>query len=330
MGSKALRKLQFGRESTAGTAVAATDIWRGEGELEDPREVQFVQEDVGLLVPTDRSYIPRFGARIGLVEVEATFEQICHILEMAIKTATASQDGAGSLYIYDYALPTTAKPTIKTYTFEFGDDDDVEEAEYVFCESFSLTGRAGEAVRMSASLMGRQVVQSAFTAALTLDAVDEMLFGNSKLYIDAVGDGFGSTLVSDTLLAFTLNWNTGIRARYGDGGQLYFDRLIYDRPEVTLDLTFEHNASAVSEKSAWRNETARAVRWLVEGPDAASAGTTYSKKTMFLDLAGKWTRFSTLGEDDGNNTVDATLAGRYNGTLGEMGGITVVNELSSL
>ena len=48
-GVKALRKVQLGLESTKGTAVAATALWRGTGTIEDKREVVFPDEDIGYL-----------------------------------------------------------------------------------------------------------------------------------------------------------------------------------------------------------------------------------------------------------------------------------------
>ena len=46
-GSRALRKLQLGKEVVAaGTPVAATTIWRGQGVIKDNREVIFPEEDV--------------------------------------------------------------------------------------------------------------------------------------------------------------------------------------------------------------------------------------------------------------------------------------------
>lgn len=134
-GAKALRKIQLGRETTAGTAVAATTVWRGLGTIEDQRETVFPEEDVGYLGGLDRNYIPVLEAGLTMDPVPATFEQLPHILEAGVKTATPSQDGtAGSGYSYTYTLPTTSKNTLKTYTIEGGDDQQAEEMEYSFVE----------------------------------------------------------------------------------------------------------------------------------------------------------------------------------------------------
>ena len=48
-GIRQLRQIQLGRETTAGTAVAATPRWGGLGAMEDTREVTFPEEFIGII-----------------------------------------------------------------------------------------------------------------------------------------------------------------------------------------------------------------------------------------------------------------------------------------
>ena len=48
-GVKALRKIQIGQETTAGTAVVATTIWRGEGVLQDEPRLSFRRRTSGCM-----------------------------------------------------------------------------------------------------------------------------------------------------------------------------------------------------------------------------------------------------------------------------------------
>ena len=114
-GIKALQRVQLGRETTAGTAVAASTRWRGQGALEDQRQTVFAMEDVGLLIGTDRTYVPQLGGAITMTG-DATFEQLPHIFEAGIKSNAAVADGGGSGYVYTYLIPTTQGGTVKTYT----------------------------------------------------------------------------------------------------------------------------------------------------------------------------------------------------------------------
>jgi len=329
-GIKALRKIQLGAETTAGTAVAATTIWRGVGTMEDKREVVFPDEDVGYLSGVDRTYIPKLLAVLSMDETPATFEQLGYILEAGVKKVTPSQDGTGSDYIYTYTLPTTAVNTIRTYTIEGGDNQQEEESPYFFVDSFKLSGQAGEAWKMSANWQGQQVTASSFTGSLSLPSVEEILFSKSSLYIDAAGGTIGSTQKSSTFLSASLDVDTGIQPVFTADGNLYFTFTKSTQPEVTLDITFEHDGTATAEKTNWRNETARQIRILAQGSSVSTAGTTYSVKTMNIDLAGKWETFEKLGERNGNDVVAGKFRARYNSTAALFAEILLVNDLSAL
>lgn len=329
-GVKALRKIQITAETTAGTQKAATTIWRGTGTLEDKTEVTFPEEDVGILGGADRSYIAFQDAGLALDATPATFEQLPHILEMGVMTATPTQDGTeGSGYAYAYTLPTTAVPTIKTYSIEGGDNQQEEEGAYFFCEDFKLEGKPREAVMMSANLRGRSVGPESFTTTATLPEVEEILFQKGKLYIDDVDGTLGETQKSATLLGFSLDVKTGLVPVFAGDGNLYFSFVKSTAPEVTLQITFEHDGTAVAEKAAWRAQTPRQIRLLFEGSALTTAG-TYTYKTLIIDVAGKWQKFDKLAEQDGNDIVTGTLLARYNATADLFTVLTVVNELSAL
>lgn len=332
-GTRALAKVQMGREATAGTAVAATTIWRGGiGFIEDPSEIMTfgVEEFVGIITGTNRTSKPKVEAVLSMDSGPATYEQFPHILEAGIRTVTPTADGVGSGKIYTYTIPTTSTPTIKTYTIETGDNQQASEMEYSFVESFSLEGASGEAIMMSADWRGRQKTSTTFTGALSIPAVDEILFQNGKLYINDVSSAFGTTLISSTLLSMSLSYTTGLMAKWPMSGNAYFDFVQFTRPEITLDMTFEHDGTAVAEEGKWKNETPRAIRIEFTGPAVATPGTTYSNKTLRLDLPGVYTSVSAIGETDGNDTLDFSFRVAYDATLATAGSIVVVNELSAL
>jgi len=316
-------------ETTAGTAVAATTIWRGEGVLEDMRETVFPPEDVGYLSGVDRSYTPKLGGALALVSTPATFEQIPYILAMGVEADAPAQDSTGSGYLYEYDAPTTAVPTMSHFTIEGGDNIDVREMEYCFVKDFSIEGKGGEALMLSANIEGRQVSTSAFTTTATLPAVEEILYGKGKVYIDAVSGTAGTTQVSNTILSVSLKHNTGLTAVYTADGATYFSFVKCAAPEVVCDLVFEHNASAVTEIAAWKAHTPRQLVLKFEGTALTTAG-TYTYKTFKITLAGKWDKFSALGEQDGNNIVTGTFRARYDATAAKFCSYLVVNQLSAL
>lgn len=332
VGVKALRKIQFGRETTAGTAVAATTIWRGMGLLEDMRAIKHVDEEVGIALPTTRAYVPKLGAQITLDAVEATPQQFPHILEMGIRTDTPAADGAGSGYIYEYIMPTTAQNTIKTYTIEAGDNQLAQEVDYCFVESFKLSGNAGEGLMMEATIIGREATDTTFTGALTIPtlvATDHLTFGGSKFYIDAAGGTVGTTEITSTLLSFELDVTTGLKAKWTNLGKdfdfVYFDRGSYS---ATLKLVYEHNAAADGQRDLYEAATPRLVRLWFSGGALSTPG-DYDNVGIEIDAAGVYTAMP-YGDVDGNATVEAEMAIGYDVTAALGLTIRCINELASL
>ena len=329
-GLMTLRKIQLGKEASTDhdAGVAATTLWRGMGTLEDLSEYTFPKEAVGLLVPTDRVYIAKALAAITFDDTEATFEQLPHIFEAGIMLATPTTD-TGSGYIYTYNFPTTAPNTMRYYTIEGGDNQQEEESPYMFVEEFSLKGEAGGALMVSADWKGRQVTPSTFTGSLSIPTVEEILFSKGKLYIDADTDAFGTTQKTLTLLDMELTVTTGNIAVWTADGAIFYTFVKQVQPEVLLKLTFEHDATSVAEKAAWRAKTLRGIQLKFEGSSLTTPG-LYTAKTLIINLAGKWEKFEKIDEKDGNDVVQGTLRGVYSASRSTMGSVIVVNELVNL
>jgi len=329
-GVKALRKIQGGAETTKGTAVVATFLWRGKGTIEDQREIVHADEDIGYLSGVDRTYSPKVMAVLDMEDVESTFEQLPYVFEAGVKSETPAQDGSGSGYIYEYSFPTTAANTIKTYTLEGGDNQQAREMEYSFVSDFTLSGAPGGSIMVSSKWSGRQVSNVSFTGSIAVPAVEEMLFQKSKLYLDAAGGTIGTTQATSTFLGFNLNVRTGLVPVFTGDGNLYFTFDKNTGPEITCEVTFEHDTTGVAEIANFEAETARQMRIMIEGTAFTTAGTTYTYKTTIIDLAGKWETFSKIGEQDGNDIVTGTLRARYDSTAALFAELTVVNALSAL
>lgn len=327
-GSKAYQFIQLGVETVKGTAVDATHIWRGLGTPDNQTTVKRPKENIGYKPHVDRTYISDKLAVLELAEIEATFEQLPLILMAGIKNiATGVADGVGSGKKYIYPFPTTSDNDIKTLTCEGGDDIGAELMSYGFVRGFNINGKSDEALKMSANIQGRQWAPDTKTGGLSLPVVEEMLFNPSKLYID--GTTIGSTLISNTLLSMSLEVQTGWRAVATASGNLYFSHLEHsaDLMDVVMNLTFLHTSGILAEKANKDNEVVRLIRFLSEGSALASAG-TYSKKSLIIDLAGKWEEFNKLGEMDGASVYNAKLKGLYSSTAAQFATITVVNEVA--
>lgn len=333
MGVKRLRKIQLGKETNAGTAVAATAVWRGVGTIEDVSETKSANEDIGILPESDRHYIPVVGARLELEETEATFEQLPFLLAMGIKnvvSGSADTGGGATGKIWTYPVAITAAETIKSFTFEGGDDAGFEEFAYGYAEQINLSGAPKQAVMMSASIFGRQTAPTTVTAGLTPATVEEIIFGKGTLAIDEIAGTMGATAKANTLLGFKLSIKTGFVPVFTANGQLYFDFVKQTMPEISLDITFEHDASAVAQIAAWRAKTSKQLQLQFTGSGLATPGGETVKR-LTIQLVGHWEKFSKIDEQDGNDIVTGTFKAAYNATPSmKYATITVVNETASI
>jgi hypothetical protein len=331
-GSRDLRKLQLGKETTAGTAVAATAIFRGLGTIEDMSETVPIDEDVAIIGGTDRRLVTRRWAELSMLAVGATFQQLGYLFDAGVENASGAADGAGSDYIYTYDAPTTSQPTIKTYTIEGGDDVQAEECDYAFVQQINISGDSEGPLMMAAEWMARPSSNTTFTGALSIPSVEDINFNSGTLYIDDSGGSFGSTAISGVLRAMNLRWTTGLQPWWAVDGSNEFNshKLAGRTEEILLDLTYEHIAAAVTEKANFRSNALRMLQLKFEGTDFQTAGTTYSKHTLIINLLGWYETWSALGEIDGNDVVNASMRIRYGQTDAQKAQVIIVNELSAL
>ncbi|MBX3050806.1 MAG: hypothetical protein KF753_04990 [Caldilineaceae bacterium] len=317
-------KIQLGQETTAGTAVAADIVWRGPAaDIEETSPIVMVEESVGLLVPTGRSYVPLLSAVLSIPETEATFEHLPHIFTAGIKTVTPS--GGGPYTYGPYAPGVSSANTIKTYTLETGNAiaGDGNEMEYGFVESFTLSGKVGEAWKVSSNWRGRQKTAAAMTGALSLTTLEEILFGNTKLYIDATGGTIGSTQKSGVLLEASVQVNTGIQAVFAADGSLYFVTHKFTPPSLDFTLTMEVESGTIvaAERAFLRSQVARLIRLIATGT---------SDREFTIDLAGKYTSVGGYQNSNGNTTVQLSGSAVYSSADSLFFSFSIDNNLSTL
>lgn len=319
-------KTQLGRESTAGTAVAASTVWRGPfSMLEDARERTIVEEQIGVFVQAERSFDSRLAARWAQPAANLTYEQVCHILEAGCKTTTPSGTGPYTR-IYNYPFSGTTVNTIKTYTIETGSatvSADVYEMEYSFVEDFEFSGAFGEAWQMSSNWVGRQMTGTTFTGSLTAPTVNDCLFNHTLLYIDASGGTLGTTQKTGVLTAASISVTTGLMQVPVGDGQLYAIAHKWTQPEITFSLTLElEDASIVAtERGIYRSNGTRLFR-LKAAPSAALQ--------FQVDWAGKYDSVGDYENSDGNTTVTLEGHGVASSTDSLALTFTIINGVAAL
>lgn len=331
-GIRGLYKIQFGVETTMGTEVDETTYWRGQGTINDASEVLYPEEDVGIIGGVGRNYVAKADGTFDLPEIEATFEQLPYLGCMGIEGVAGSQDGSGSGYIYTFDFPYDAVQSPYFYTVVAGDNQQAEVITACFAEQVVISAAMEEAWKMKATLRGWPGGPSSFKGGLSIPSVEEIVFGNTSLYIDDVGTGYGNTQVTESFLSFELTVDRLFKAVWtGDGANKNFTLVkVNSKYAVTLKLTLEHDSVAVAERANRRAGTARAIRIIATGDDFTTAGSSYSAKTVIMDIPGTYSENEALDEDDGNMVIEFNLKNHYDATLTDRGQILVVNASSTL
>jgi len=337
-GISALGKTQIAIEALAGSSTdIPTTIWVGSGVGKDNLKQVFPKQKIGILGGSTHSYISETGGEV-MLEGDATFEQLPYIFQAGVKQVSPTTD-ASSADIWTWAVQQGSSDPISTtdlgtLVIETGDNIQAEIAHYGFVRDMTLSGAAGEALQVTATVQTRAPAVTTFTASLSVPTVESILFSLGSLYIDDTTGTIGTTVVSNTLLDASLKMNTGWRAKKSKDDRLDFSFIKRADDEITLDITFEHNSIAVAEKAAWRAGTERALRLTFLGTalTTTDAGATYDKKALVINLYGKWDSFGAAGleESDGNNVYKGTFRARYSPTATAKASFVVVNQLATL
>lgn len=325
-----LRKLQFGRETTAGTAVAATYKLVGEGTYKPIVEREFEEYPRGVrAMVTDGGFDKMKGSEIEF-EGSLTFEELLLPLDSGLVSVTTT--GAGP-YTHTFTPTLTAAQVVKSYTAEFVVDDGStkhyqREAAYMLCSELEVELKANEIAMMKMKMNGRAEQTSTMTAALSpitgRTPVPSNLF---KVFIDDAGSGVGGTQKSGLVRVAKLAIKFGNEPDFTLDGRSDLDKT-GNQPQpltATLDLTMEHNADAATEIGKWRTASKRFIR--LKADNGAAAG---ANKAITFDGCFVYTDSPEFSEDDGTEIVTLKLQLEYDSTWGKALEAVVINGLSAI
>jgi hypothetical protein len=175
-------------------------------------------------------------------------------------------------------------------------------------------------------------IEQVFTASATIPDVEDINFGMGKLYIGDVGTAIGSLAqVSNVWLGTEFKAaKAGQQSLSTGDGSLSFSSLTPIPPEITAKFTLVWAGTAAAERRKAKLKTVRKFRMAFTGSTFAVAGTTYTKKTVYIDGCGLWDTFQNLDEINGNDVINASMRVGYNATAALFCTITVVNGLSAV
>ena len=331
-----LYKVQAGKESTAGTAVAATAKWMANLLHPVVGDLQWTQpeEERGALAGAYRAYAAQRMAEMGNLTGDVTFEDLPIWAGMSIVggvTPTQPDSaGAPNTYLWTYEPSLTSANTPDTYTVEWGDDVQVWESEYCFGTGLEISGSLGEAWQLSMPVVGRQHTSTTFTGGLSDRTVESVLTNLSKVYFDDSGGTIGSTQITNAIRDFTWNMGDHFTAFFTLDGNKYFSKhserkFANGSPELDITMVVDSTTKTLL-TTKYTAGTVQLVR--IEGIGSAIES-TYTKY-VYIDGAYLIKGIDEIAEADGESVVTLHLAGQYDDTWGKLFVLAIQNSVSTL
>lgn len=283
---------QSGRETTKGTAVAATSKFAVEGMVIRPID-EIVRPKIikGVLLanPGDELAVHR-GMEWEFSNTPLIYNQLQQFLAM-VYVGGVSPTGTDP-YTWTYTRNPLADPALDSRTIEMRQTDgttpdDVEFA-YGMCQSLEISGAENEPLRMAAKGFGRRIQSSTLTAAQALPTVVIPPMALSSVYFDSTWANRGTTQVQGQVLGWKYRIESGVKPLMtADArGDLDFTVDIIDWNDVKLSLELVILATAggqwATEKTAAEALTLRAV----EVRAVVSASASLKLQGLFKHTAG--------------------------------------------
>lgn len=322
MGSEFFNQVQYGKETTRGTSVAATQLFIGQmPAIKSDRKPVYPKEHWGVRADSFRSVIHQYLYSNTLSSDHGAFQHL-PILFSSIKggvTATETTGGQGD-YLWDFTPSLTASNSPDSFSLRFGDDNQAYLSEYCMFERIRISGQVAQGmdaapVRIEADVFGRQIAETTFTGSLAPRVLQPMNAKLSKLYLDTSWAGVGGTLLSNLLRTFDIEILTGVHPKFAGSTAKYFNQ--YGEGVIGVMGTFgiEAGNSGADIFADHQNNAFRAVRLKLSG-DQIGSGSSYD---MTLDFGGSFEDATPInGADRGDNLAQFVLRGYYDLTASKL------------
>lgn len=324
---------QLGKETTKGTPVATTTRWIGTSMVNPEEPVFQPQVANGYLVKNKTS--DSIATRMAKVHLESdlTFEQILHVLFMAVKDGGTGV-GGGADKTWTFAPTYNADPAAAAFSMQRrmtdGSTNWDEGLSYVMAESFDISGNIGENAKIAADLFARPVDTAvALTGAIAVPTVNFVPTSLFKVYLDTTFGGIGGTQVAGSVISFAHHFEAMAQPKlYVDGrADLSFTSYGLKAADFTLDIDAEWNAAINGERA---KAASRAIRYVRLQATGAALGASNYKITIDLACRHAEGQFDSDGDRDGNDKTTLKLIAANDTAAPLAAKYVVVNALAAL
>lgn len=329
-GGQLFTSFSTGKESTAGTSVATTAEWYGDGtgELNIDRHLALHGGNRG--TRTRVAHVTSMGTDVNITfnsdpEVGVAYNEL-HKLFGQLDGGNSGA-GASADKTWTIAPSQTASNSPESYTIEIGDDIQYWEVAYCQVRDFTLSASADSMTNVSVNWFGRTPVKVTNTSL----AANEYVRIPGYLWIPRFTTSQAGISGDSDSLGALRNWeatyHTGLVPKHTQSGVAYF----YESGEneeqfVDMSFTLESSALAVEEYDKWLADSSTFMQLKATGPSLGD--TAYS---VTLQFALKYTQVDVIAsEDEGVNLYNFTARSVLDSSWGTNMSAVIVNSLATI
>lgn len=343
MASSFFRKLQFGKETTHGTAVAADTMIVNAAMPPVSPDRQVVRPPANAGVRSEwvvgHEYVGQVFWQESLTIENAYFQILPLLGSLGIKGGitpaeqTASQNDM--LWDFDPNLDAAAgSNALDSATLEMGDDERQYEVEYVMVNSLRIQGTINQGqeasiAQIEANLFGRQITPiGSFTGGLSIPDTQLMNALQFRLYKDSTWAGVGTSELIELLRGFDLEFQALAHAKHLGSANKYFTTHGQGIIACRLGLTMERGSASDAIFDDYRGPTTRALR--LELDSGVQIGTGVNHK-LTVDMIGSFDPVTPMSEEDRGNLIDiGDFVAGYDPTSSQKVRMQVITDVASI
>jgi hypothetical protein len=342
-GVQPLTLIQVGKESTDGTAVAATRrVLTKSGTFRHLQTQELFDGQLsGVLSRSVTTPVITREASQLEISTDLDFNQVLlPLLSGVAGGVTPSTPGTGEARLWTFA-PSQTAPSVDPYTIEMVVDDGSTkqeiEAPFGVTTSFEITGGVDALPQITWSMDARKSVQSTYTSGIALPAVAFAANLRWQMSLDTTWANVGNTTISGQVYGFTLGQSAFVMPQYYLQNRDALDFAGVEPQTRTTDLviqaTFDTGGSNLyeTELAAKALGSKRFIELKLQGDAFASPDASLNHE---IKVRGSFVHaddsMQDLGADrDGNSVVSLHLVSQYDPTGAVDIAYLVQNALSS-
>jgi len=316
-GVQLLSGWQMGKESTAGTLVAATRQWYGQGSGEINIDDMLAMHRGNRGTRTNLAGASTQGV-IANLAYQSDSEMGCAYDELPFIFGQLDGGNSGvagtSDYVWTIAPSQTGSNSQESYTIEVFDATQEYEFGYAQARDFTISASKDGMTQLGVNWFARQPVKSTKTSVAANTSVRIPGYLWAPKFASAQSSLSGASETLNFLQDFSVTYQTGLTPRFYQDGLAYFGQSVEALPmKADLTLHVESLAAAVSEfYDKKRAQTVSFIQLSTAARGPALGNTTYAVQLQFAVIYTDVKPIASV--DDGVNLYEITAETVYDPT----------------